>query len=74
VVNKRQKPFCLVNRSGVWIHHVVKRAAICRSAFIFDERGAAMVNRLFARRRAAPLDSSWRELRVKSLLSTKTRE
>ncbi|MGL9623435.1 hypothetical protein QRQ56_36330 [Bradyrhizobium sp. U531] len=51
VVNKGQKPFRLVNGSGVWIHHVVKRAAIWRSAFIFDERGAAMVNRFFASRR-----------------------
>jgi len=52
VVNKRQKPFRLVNRSAVWIHHVVKRRPIRRSAFIFGERGAAMVNRFFARCRA----------------------
>jgi hypothetical protein len=74
VVNKEQKPFCLVNRNGIRIHHVVKRAAIWRSAFIFDERGAAMVNRFFARRRAQPHNSSCRELRVKSLLPKKARE
>jgi hypothetical protein len=53
VVNKRQKPFCLVNRNAVRIHHVVRRGPIRRSAFIFDERGAAMVNRFFAQCRAA---------------------
>jgi hypothetical protein len=74
VVNKKQKPFCLVNGTRVWIHHVVRRTAIWRSAFIFDERDATMVNRFFARRRASPHNSSCCELRVKSLLSTKTRE
>jgi hypothetical protein len=54
VVNKKQKPFCLVNGKGVWIHHVASGGAIWRSAFIFDERRAAMVNRFFARRRARP--------------------
>jgi hypothetical protein len=73
VVNKRQKPFRLVNRSAVWIHHVVKRGPIRRSAFIFGERGAAMVNRFFATPRATPHNSSGCELRVKSLLPTKTR-
>jgi len=51
VVNKKQKPFCLVNGNGFFIHHVVRRGPIRRSAFIFDERSAAMVNRLFAPRR-----------------------
>jgi hypothetical protein len=74
VVNKKQKPFCLVNGSGVWIHHVANAAAIWRSAFIFDERDAAMVNRFFACRRATPHNSSGCELRVKSLLPKKTRE
>jgi hypothetical protein len=74
VVNKKQKPFCLVNGEGVSIHHVARAPAIWRSAFIFDERRAAMVNRLFASRRATPHNSSGCELRVKSLLSTKTRE
>ncbi|WP_167523536.1 hypothetical protein [Bradyrhizobium sacchari] len=41
VVNKKQKPFCLVNVSGVSIHHVASGPAIWRSAFIFDERRAA---------------------------------
>jgi hypothetical protein len=74
VVNKEQTPFRLVNRTGVSIHHVASNAAIWRSAFIFDERGAAAVNRSLARRRAMPRDSSGCELRVKSLLPTKTRE
>ncbi|MFK4510529.1 hypothetical protein LPJ38_10330 [Bradyrhizobium daqingense] len=52
VVNKRQKPFCLVNVSAVLIHHVVGRGPIRRSAFIFGERRTAMVNRFFAQRRA----------------------
>ncbi|MHC2624847.1 hypothetical protein ACVIW2_006879 [Bradyrhizobium huanghuaihaiense] len=54
VVNKKQKPFCLVNVSAVSIHHVAGGPAIWRSAFIFDERRASMVNRFFARRRARP--------------------
>jgi hypothetical protein len=74
VVNKEQKPFRLVNRNGVWIHHVASGAAIWRSAFIFDERRRPMVNRSFSRRRARPHDSSGCELRVKSLLPKKTRE
>jgi hypothetical protein len=74
VVNKEQKPFCLVNENAISIHHVVGSGAIWRSAFIFDERRARMVNRPFARRRALPHDSSGCELRVKSLLPTKTRE
>jgi hypothetical protein len=74
VVNKGQKPLCLVNEDRVSIHHVAKEEAIWRSAFIFDERFARMVNRSFARRRAPPRDSSGCELRVKSLLPTKTRE
>jgi hypothetical protein len=41
VVNKEQKPHRLVNESGVSIHHVASRAAIWRSAFIFDEREAS---------------------------------
>jgi hypothetical protein len=48
VVNKEQKPFCLVNGDRVSIHHVAIPAAIWRSAFIFDERRAPMVNRSFA--------------------------
>jgi len=52
VVNKEQKPFCLVNGSGVSIHHADKRGAIWRSAFIFGEHRARMVNRSFACRRA----------------------
>jgi len=74
VVNKKQKPLCLVNVSGVWIHHVASGGAISRSAFNFDERSAAMVNRFFAQRRARPIGSSACELRVKSVLPTKTRE
>ncbi|WP_156457165.1 hypothetical protein [Bradyrhizobium sp. CCH5-F6] len=54
VVNKKQKPFCLVNETGFWIHHVASGGAIWRSAFIFDERRASMVNRFFAQRRAQP--------------------
>jgi hypothetical protein len=52
VVNKKQKPFRLVNGGRVSIHHVASGAAIWRSAFIFDERRKLMVNRFFARRRA----------------------
>jgi hypothetical protein len=52
VVNKEQKPFRLVNASGVWIHHVANGGAIWRSAFIFHERRASMVNRFFAQRRS----------------------
>jgi hypothetical protein len=74
VVNKEQKPFRLVNASVVWIHHVASDGAIWRSAFIFHECRASMVNRLFAQRRAWPPGSSRCELRVKSLLPTKTRE
>jgi hypothetical protein len=58
VVNKKQKPFRLVNENGVWIHHVANVGANRRSAFIFDERDTRMVNRIFARRRAAPSGSS----------------
>jgi hypothetical protein len=74
VVNKEQKPFRLVNVSGVSIHHVVNGGPIWRSAFIFDERRKRMVNRRFSSRRARPHNSSGRELRVKSLLPKKTRE
>jgi hypothetical protein len=41
----------LVNGNAVLIHHVVRRAWFCPVAFIFDEFGAAMVNRLYARNR-----------------------
>jgi hypothetical protein len=64
----------LVNENAISIHHVVGSGAIWRSAFIFDERRARMVNRPFARRRVRSRDSSRCELRVKSLLPTKTRE
>jgi hypothetical protein len=74
VVNKEQKPFRLVNVSGVSIHHVVNGGPIWRSAFIFDERRMPMVNRFFSRRRARPRNSSGCEPRVKLLLPTKTRE
>jgi len=74
VVNKEQTPFRLVNRTGISIHHVASVAAIWQSAFIFDEEQNLMVNRAFARRRARLHNSSGREPRVKSLLSTKTRE
>jgi hypothetical protein len=74
VVNKEQKPFRLVNVSVVSIHHVASGGAIWRSAFIFDERRARMVNRWFSRGRTQPHDSSGCELRVKSLLPKKARE
>jgi hypothetical protein len=74
VVNKKQKAFRLVNGSRVLIHHVASEGPIWRSAFIFDERRSAMVNRFFASRRTQPHNSSGRELRVKSLLPTKARE
>jgi hypothetical protein len=74
VVNKKQKPFCLVNVSAVSIHHVASEGAIWRSAFIFDERRRPMVNRFLSRRRVRPRNSSRCEPRVKLLLSTKTRE
>jgi hypothetical protein len=74
VVNKEQKPFCLVNVSAVSIHHVASEGPIWRSAFIFDERRMPMVNRFFSRRRARPRNSSCCEPRVKSLLPKKTRE
>jgi len=48
VVNKKQKAFRLVNGSPVLIHHVASGGPIRRSAFIFDERCTAMVNRFFA--------------------------
>jgi hypothetical protein len=74
VVNKEQKPFCLVNADPVPIHHVASAPAIWRSAFIFDECRAVMVNRFLAPRRVQPIGSSRCELRVKSVLPTKTRE
>jgi hypothetical protein len=47
----------LVNKTGVSIHHIVKPALFFASAFIFNEREAAMVNRRFARnlRRLQPM-------------------
>jgi len=57
VVNKKQKPFRLVNGSRVSIHHPAIGGAIRRSAFIFDERRKLMVNRFFSRRRAWPRTS-----------------
>jgi hypothetical protein len=54
VVNKEQKPFRLVNVSGVSIHHFTKRGAIWRSAFIFGEHEKCMVNCRFSPRRALP--------------------
>jgi len=36
VVNKKQKPFRLVNGSSVSIHQAARGGAIRRSAFIFD--------------------------------------
>jgi hypothetical protein len=54
VVNKKQKPFCLVNGSGVSIHQAARSRAIRRSAFIFDEPRKGMVNCGFCRRRSHP--------------------
>ncbi|MFT4121140.1 hypothetical protein [Bradyrhizobium sp.] len=54
VVNKKQKPFRLVNGSAVSIHHVANAGANWRSAFIFGEHRTHVVNRWFAPRRARP--------------------
>jgi hypothetical protein len=39
----------LVNKTAVWIHHIIKPAPFFPVAFIFNERAAAMVNRWYAR-------------------------
>src|SRR6266481_9511817 len=44
-INTNENLIGLVNRSGVSIHHVVKRARICPVAFILRERAPLMVNR-----------------------------
>jgi chemotaxis protein CheZ len=44
-INTNENLIGLVNRNGVSIHHVVKRARIFRTAFILNECRALMVNR-----------------------------
>jgi hypothetical protein len=48
VVNKIQNRLGLVNGRAVSIHHAGHGARIWPSAFIFDERRRALVNRRFA--------------------------
>jgi chemotaxis protein CheZ len=44
-INTNENLIGLVNRNGVSIHHIVKRARIFRTAFILNECRAPMVNR-----------------------------
>src|SRR6476620_6932917 len=53
-INTNENLIGLVNRNGVSIHHVVKRARIFRVAFILNERASLMVNRWFAAGYKAP--------------------
>jgi hypothetical protein len=53
-INTNENLIGLVNRNGVSIHHVVKRARIFRVAFILNERASLMVNRWFAAGHKAP--------------------
>jgi hypothetical protein len=52
LTNKNQNRVGLVNRNGISIHHVGVSARFYPLAFIFDERGARMVNRWCVRQRA----------------------
>jgi chemotaxis protein CheZ len=75
-ITTNQKLIGLVNRNGVWIHHVANSAPFCPVAFIFDERGVAMVNRWCAFcfcTRSTRWKSFRRELHVKSHLLKKTK-
>jgi len=47
-INTNENLIGLVNGNGISIHHVTHRSLICPVAFILDERGPFMVNRLCA--------------------------
>jgi hypothetical protein len=59
--NKIQNRIGLVNGIAVSIHHIVTCAWFCPVAFIFDEPGAPMVNRGYARNRRVTLQKFPRE-------------